>query len=112
SIAISVTAVNDAPVNSLPGPQSVNEDDILRFLASDGNAISISDVDAGNGAMRVTLSVTHGLLTLASTSGLSFNSGDGTGDPSVQFTGTISAINAALDGLTYAPDANFNGSAA
>ena len=67
-IAINVAAVNDAPVNAVPGAQSVNEDTSLVFTG--GNAITISDVDAGAGNETVTLSVASGALTLNGTAGL------------------------------------------
>ena len=35
--------------------------------------------------------------------------GDGTADYFMTFSGTVSAINTALNGLTYTPDANANG---
>src|SRR4029079_7460636 len=73
------------------------------------NAISISDPDAGSGAMKETLGVSHGTLSLNGTSGLSFTTGDGTNDASMVFTGTISDINAALDGMSYTPASNYNG---
>ena len=47
---------------------------------------------------------------LAGTAGLSFTVGDGTGDATMTFSGTASAINAALDGLIYTPAANYKGS--
>ena len=47
-----VVAVNDAPVNSVSGSQSVNEDAPLVFSVANGNAISVSDVDdADNGTL-------------------------------------------------------------
>jgi VCBS repeat-containing protein len=72
------------------------------------NGISFSDVDVGSDAMQVTLSVSHGMLSLASTTGLTgdLNGSDGL----VLFTGSLGAINAALSaGLTYAPSANYYG---
>jgi hypothetical protein len=78
-----------------------------------GNLISIADLDVneGTGQARVTLTVTNGTLTLAGTSGLTFTAGDGTTDATMTFTGTLVDINAALDGLTYNPTANYNGGA-
>ncbi|HEX5373935.1 MAG TPA: Ig-like domain-containing protein, partial [Aquabacterium sp.] len=111
TVAITVNAVNDAPVNSVPGAQSVNEDDTLVFSSGNGNLISISDVDAASGSLQVTLSVTNGSLTLSGTSGLSFSNGDGTGDTTMTFSGTASAINTALAGLIYTPTAQYNGNA-
>ncbi len=104
-----VTPVNDAPVNSVPGPQTTNEDTPLVFNAGGGNLISISDVDAGT--VEVTLAGTNGRITLSGTAGLSFSAGDGTADASMTFTGTIAKINAALDGLTVDPAPDFSGAA-
>ncbi|MHC4992674.1 MAG: DUF4347 domain-containing protein, partial [Planctomycetota bacterium] len=47
--------VNDAPVNTVPGPQSILQDTSLIFSSGSGNAISISDVDAGFNDIQVTL---------------------------------------------------------
>ena len=49
----------------MPATQSVNENNGLVFSATNGNLISISDVDANNNAETVTLTVTHGALTLS-----------------------------------------------
>ncbi|GJE00636.1 tandem-95 repeat protein [Methylobacterium isbiliense] len=108
---VSFTAVNDAPVNAVPESQTLVEDGTRVFSVANGNALSVSDVDIGTGAATVTLSVTSGVLTLSGTTGLTFASGDGSADASMTFTGALAAINAALDGLTYAPPANGTGSA-
>jgi Ca2+-binding RTX toxin-like protein len=109
TFTFSVTALNDAPVNSVPGAQTINEDGSFTLSTGNGNAISVADVDAST--LTVTLTVTNGTLTLASTAGLSFGAGDGTGDLTMTFSGTAAAINAALGaGLTYNPTANYNGS--
>ena len=112
SISVTVTAVNDAPVNHVPGAQSFAEDGTLTFTG--GNAISVSDIDAGAGNLTVTLSVNHGTLTLGGTLGLDFSAGsggvgDGTADTTMTFSGTASAITTALNNMFYTPDANFNG---
>src|SRR6185295_9799939 len=108
TVAITVNAVNDAPVNTVPVAQSMNEDGTLTFSAANGNAISIADVDAGSSTVQVTLAATNGVLTLAGTTGLTV-SGNGTG--TVTVTGTLANINTALNGLVFAPTGNFNGSA-
>src|SRR5439155_891007 len=111
SVAITVNAVNDAPVNSVPAAQSTNEDTSLVFSSGNGNHISISDVDGGAGSEQVTLTGTNGAITLSGTSGLTFSTGDGTADATMTFTGTVANINTALNGLSFAPTANFNGAA-
>lgn len=101
TVSITVTAVNDAPVNNVPtGTQTTAKNTDLIF-----HAISIADVDAGSA--QVTLGVTSGTLTLSGTSNLSFTVGDGTADASMTFTGTIEAINTALNGLHFTPRKNF-----
>lgn len=102
-------SVNDAPVNTVPGAQSTNEDTALVFNLANGNRIQIADADAWSSSVRVSLSVTNGLLTLGGTAGLSFTTGDGTNDATLVFTGTIANINAALASLTYNPNANYTG---
>jgi ELWxxDGT repeat protein len=102
---VTVTAVNDGPVNTVPGAQGGTEDTDLVFSTGAGNRISVADPDAGGG-LTVTLSVLHGKLTLASTAGLTVT-GNGTGN--VQVTGTAAAINTALDGLVYRGNLNYNG---
>src|SRR5262249_39128688 len=58
TVALTVNAVNDAPVNAVPGAQAVSTNTNLVF--SGANAISISDVDAGAATETVKLTVTHG----------------------------------------------------
>ena len=60
---------------------------------------------------EVTVAVTNGLLTLGQTTGLTFTAGDGTSDATMTFTGSAADINAALDGLIYAPTGDYNGPA-
>ena len=91
SVAITVAAVNDAPVLTVPGAQTVNEDTLLSITG-----ISVADVDAATGAVKITMSVAQGRLTLAQTTGLTFTVGDGTSDAAMTFTGTVANVNAAL----------------
>ncbi|SEI23750.1 VCBS domain-containing protein [Tardiphaga sp. OK245] len=106
NLVISVTAVNDAPTNTVPTARVVNEDTAIVFSSGNSNAISIADVDHNGGNETVTLSVLHGNLTLSGLSGLTVT-GNGTGNVTV--TGTVAAINSALNGLSYLPSNNYNG---
>ncbi len=108
--AMTGTAVNDAPVVTVPVGQSVNEDTTLVFSSGTGNQISGSDIDAGSSSILLTLVATNGTATLSGTTGLTLVSG-ANGSSSMQYTGTLTSINTALDGMSYAPTANFNGSA-
>src|SRR5206468_2223866 len=108
TLALTVAAVNDAPVVNLPVPQSTNEEANLVFSAANGNRITLGDPDdADNGtlgdlSLRVTLSVVGGTLTLGGSAGLSF-AGGANGSASMTVTGTLNNLNAALNGLIYAP---------
>jgi hypothetical protein len=89
---VSVTAVDDAPVAITPASYSVNEQATLSLK---NNGLSISDVDAGNGIVTATLSVTEGTLNVtAGTSGATVG-GSGTG--TVTLNGTLAQINALLN---------------
>ncbi len=107
---VKVTGVsgNQAPVNSAPSGQYTPLNTSLVFSPGNGNQISISDVDAGASAIEVTLTVANGTLTLGGTAGLTFTGG-ANGSATMTFTGTLAAINTALNGTTYAPTTNFRG---
>ena len=109
TLAITVSAVNDAPIVSVPGSQTVDEDTTLTFSTAGGNAISVGDVDASGGPVQFTLTATNGTLQLSTTAGLSFTAGSGLGDATMTFTGTLANVNAALDGLQFVGATNYNG---
>jgi ELWxxDGT repeat protein len=93
----------------VPRSLSVNEDAALSVTG-----ISITDVDAGTGNIRVTLSVTNGTLSLSTNAsgGVAGGAISGNGGPSVTIVGSLSAINATLadaSGLTYLGSPNFSG---
>jgi CSLREA domain-containing protein len=112
---ITISAADDAPVNTVPGPQATNQNTPLTFSSGTGNQISVADVDAGASLVLVQPQVTNGTLTLSGTSGLNFAcpgcSGDGTADASMGFQGTLVNINAALNGMTFTPTLGFTGAA-
>ncbi|MEI8570946.1 DUF4347 domain-containing protein [Methylomonas sp. LW13] len=110
--AVSIKAsINTAPVNTVPAAQTTNEDTAKVFSSANGNAITITDADAGGANNEITLTVTNGTLTLGGTTGLTFVAGDGTADNTMRFRGTASAINTALNGLSFMPTAEYSGSA-
>ncbi|MDO7845075.1 Ig-like domain repeat protein [Hymenobacter sp. M29] len=112
TVTVTVTAVNDAPVVTVPGTQSTPEDTHLAFSSGAGNAITVSDVDAGSGQLEIYLGATQGAVSLSSFSGLTFTAGDGTADASMTFRGTLSSINAALNNMAFYPNTGYSGAAA
>ena len=96
-----------APINTVPVAQTINQDTTLTF--SGANQVSIADLDAGSSPVTITLSVTNGTLSLSQVAGLTFAAGDGTNDATMTFSGTLAAVNAALNGLTFTPNAGFVG---
>jgi VCBS repeat-containing protein len=108
-VTLTVSAVNDAPVNVRPGAQTVRRNVALVFSAAHKTRLAVTDVDAGNAPIQVTITTTHGSLTLSRRTGLTFVRGDGSADTLMIVRGTMIAINAALDGAKYQPDKNFAG---
>ncbi len=107
---IGVTETNQAPLVNVPGAQSINENPItaLVFSSATGNPITITDPNSGNGPDQVTITVPNGIIALSGISGLTFSQGGRVGS-SMTFTGLLSDINAALNGMTYRPANNFVG---
>ncbi|MBB5190871.1 VCBS repeat-containing protein [Silvimonas terrae] len=93
---------NDAPVNHLPSAPAGQEDTPLPITG-----VSISDVDAGNGTMSVTLGVAHGTLSMAAVAGVTIT---GQNSGTLTLSGTTTNINTALAGLIYLGNLNYNGS--
>ena len=106
-INIQVDPVNSAPTVGSPVSVSISEDSTSVFSGT----VTVSDsIDGNFGIEQISLTVSHGSLSLngGALGGLSSVSGNGTG--AVSFQGTISALNSALNGLTYTPTGDFNGS--
>jgi hypothetical protein len=108
SRSMTITAVDDPPVNGVPGLQTTPQDVAVIFSTVNGNMISVADPDAGSAPVQVTLTVPNGILNLGSTSGLTNVTGNQSA--SITFEGSLAAINQALNGLSLAPPAGFQGS--
>lgn len=106
-----VDGANTAPVNTVPGAQTTAYETALVLANATSNAPSLADATAGGATMQMILSVTNGTLTLPGTTGLTFLVGDGTDESAMTFCGNISAINAALNGLSFTPTAAYSGPA-
>ena len=109
TVTVRVAPQRDAPTTQAPAAQTVAEDAALVFAAGNGNAIAVTNVDGGD--LTVALAANHGRITLSGTAGLAFVAGDGRDDASMIFTGSVAAINAALDGARFIGDADYHGAA-
>jgi len=99
TIRVDVTPVNDAPVNTVPSSQGIGADGRIVFSGANGNAIGISDVDAGDAVLRTTITpVVGGSVTATAANGASVEADS---DGALTITGTLDQINATLNGLTY-----------
>ncbi len=96
---INVIEVNSAPTLTVPGAQLAFED-----VDNAISGITVGDPDGDT--LTVTLSVTHGTLTLGSTAGLTVT---GNGGAVVVLSGTIANLNAALASLLYRGTLNYSG---
>ncbi|WP_315122622.1 Ig-like domain-containing protein [Comamonas antarctica] len=111
TVTLNVTAVNDAPVNNVPAAQTVGQGIALGFNTASGNAISISDVDAGNGLITVTLTAVNGTLSLGSMSGINLVWGTGVNNVTMSFEGNRANLNAALQTLSFRGASGYIGAA-
>ncbi len=107
--SVAITVLAPLGVNA-PATASVNENTSLVFSSAGGNPITITDPSAGGSVEQLTLSVTHGTLTLTTTTGLSFTSGSNN-SASMTVTGTLTNLNAALNGLQFTPTTGYSGPA-
>ena len=93
---------NTAPTATAPTAPLVNEDAINVAIS---NNIQVADTDGNN--QTVTFTVTGGTVTLG-TAGITFGS-DGNGSASFTASGTLAAVNTALDAATFTPTVDLNG---
>ena len=78
----------------------------LVFSSANHTGITVGDIDSAN--LTVTLAVSHGILTLASLSGVTITGGEN-GTATVTITGAVSNLNTALDGLSYEVNGGYDG---
>ncbi|WP_175304539.1 tandem-95 repeat protein [Candidatus Nitrospira nitrificans] len=102
TLTFDVTAVNDAPINTVPGAQTVNEDTALAI-----SGVSVNDVD-GN-LSTVQLAVGNGTLAVTLSGGATISAGNN-GTNSLTLSGNQADINTTLATLVYQGTPNFNGS--
>lgn len=110
-VVFNVNNANLRPVITAPATDTTNMNQNLIFNTANGNLVTVSDVDAGTGSIQVTLTATHGLLTLPGTAGLIFLIGSGTSDATTTFIGSLADINNALSTLIFTPVSGYVGNA-
>jgi S-formylglutathione hydrolase FrmB len=99
TVSLTVNPVNDAPETMIPtGTLHMLTSGALVFSSSAGSTISIRDIDAGSSDLQIEISAPNSILILTNTVGLTAVSGNETGD--LKITGSIIALNAAMDGLS------------
>jgi uncharacterized repeat protein (TIGR01451 family) len=108
---IALAAVNDAPVNVLPGSSTTSADTPVALTG-----ISVSDPDAGAALVSVVLVVTDGTLLLSTSvaGGVLASEVNGNGSSLLTVQTTLAQLNATLgtaSGLVYTPAAGFSGTA-
>jgi hypothetical protein len=118
TVVITVIAVNDAPVNTVPASSPTSRIVVPRNGTKVVTGISIADIDANGSNVRVTLQSGNANLKVTVTGapnppGISLGLGqDGVDDGVIQMTGSIAAINQALSSITVKALNNYTGPAA
>ncbi|MCP4979881.1 MAG: hypothetical protein GY935_05230, partial [Gammaproteobacteria bacterium] len=103
-----VTNVNDAPVNTVPGAQSVNEDTSLSI-----GGISVNDADSNLSTVQI--SVTNGVLNVTLRCrdlilcGAALISAGANGSSDMTLSGSETDINASLASISYQGNPDFSG---
>lgn len=112
---VNIAAVNDAPVNSLGGTIGTGEDAVDAWLS--GMSISDPDASLATDEIFVTFHVANGRLEILTNVSGGITAGDivaGANDSgTITVRATLNQINATLsatNGLTYSPNAHYNGS--
>ncbi len=100
--SVTVNHLNQPPTLTLPGPQNAGTG-LLVFSQAAGNQIVVQDVAVGTAPVEVTLAADFGQITLASVQNLTQVSGNGTS--SIVIRGSLTAVNAAMNGMQYRPSA-------
>jgi hypothetical protein len=105
TFAITVSAVNDAPINTVPaGPLATGVNVPLAFTGP--NSLVVADVDAAAGAVTTTVSTTFGTLTATAQNGAIVT---GSGSNSVSITDIVADVNATLQTLSFVSAAGGSG---
>ncbi|HIK91834.1 MAG TPA: tandem-95 repeat protein [Planctomycetes bacterium] len=106
TVNVDIGAVNDDPVNTVPGTQTIAEETTTAI-----SGISITDVDAAAASLTTRLQVSNGVVNVTLSGGATISAGsNGTADMTIQ--GSVTDINATLASLTYTGNTDVVGTAA
>ncbi|MFP4305702.1 MAG: PKD domain-containing protein [Desulfococcaceae bacterium] len=97
SFEVAVQPVNDPPEIDAPESAETLEDAPLVFSADNENAITVSDIDAGDEPVRVTVAIEDGLLSVSDENA---DAVAGQRTSEITFSAPQETANAILDGLT------------
>ncbi|MFP4032760.1 MAG: PKD domain-containing protein, partial [Desulfococcaceae bacterium] len=97
SFEVAVQPVNDPPEIDAPESAETLEDTPLVFSADNENAITVSDIDAGDEPVRVTVAIEDGLLSVSDENA---DAVAGQRTSEITFSAPQETANAILDGLT------------
>ena len=106
TFSINGAPINDAPVNTVPGTQTVLEDTQTAI-----SGVSVSDIDANGATISTQLTVSNGILDVSLSGSATISSG-AIGTNTLTINGTVSDINSTLSSLEYTGNTNLNGLAA
>jgi hypothetical protein len=96
---VAITVTNTAPTITAPAAVTV-----VNGIPSTISGINVSDPDIGTTNMTVTLSVTHGVLNVATSSSVT-----GNGTSALTINDTLANVNARISGLQYTPTTTYAG---
>ncbi|MEZ5741257.1 MAG: cadherin domain-containing protein [Burkholderiaceae bacterium] len=101
--SVTITAVNDQPINTLPATVTVTEDTSTAVAG-----LSIADLDAGTGDLTTRLQVSNGVLNVTLSGAASISAGSNTSSD-LTVRGSVADINATLASLAYTGNNNVAG---
>ncbi len=102
TITVTVTNVNEAPVVTVPGAQSVNEDASKAFTG-----VSVADVDADlSTGLTVTLAASNGTISVTASGSANVTAN---ASASVTVSGSVTDVSATIGSLQYTGNSNYHG---
>jgi len=103
TVTLTINPVNDAPVNTVPGTQTVVEETQAAIAG-----ISIADADAAAGNVTTQLAVSNGILDVTLSGAATISAGANSSN-TLTISGTVADVNATLSSLLYTGNTNVAG---